>query len=91
MTVSDENLSARSGNGRRYDDLKAGSEKYLFGFLQIIVILMLGWGGTNVIDNGKALARVETRMVSFVKQGDSLTRRQDKLSDRVLILEKITR
>lgn len=91
MTVLDENLSSRQGNGRRYDDIKMGSEKYFIGGLQIIVILMLAWGGTKVIDNGESLARVETRMGTFAKQSDLMFRRHDKLSERILSLEKTTR
>ncbi len=87
MTTSDENLTSRH-NGRRYDDLKAGGGRYLFGGLQVVVIMMLAWGGANVIDNGKALARVETKMIGYAKQTDSMENRHDRLSDRILTLEK---
>ncbi len=83
MTVSDENLPHMRVKGRRYDDMSHGHERYLFGGLQVVVILMLAWGGTNVIDNGKALARVETKMEIYVGEVDDLY-------DRIRYLEKLT-
>jgi hypothetical protein len=51
-------------------------EKHAQTVMVAVLLLLLGWAGFSIIDNGKAIARVEVRTVDIARQLDRILDRE---------------